>query len=55
MDSLTELFCLSGRASFSVCEIGLVDGVGEHDSELIGRLLPCLRWHLPVFLNVAQS
>lgn len=50
---------LRGRVSFFVCEVGLVDGVGEalaeHDSELIGRLLPCLRRHLPVFFNVAQG
>lgn len=36
----------AGRASFSVREVGLINGVGEalaeYDSELIGRLLASL-------------
>lgn len=42
-----------------MCWAGLVDGVGEalaeHDSELIGRLLPGLRRHLPGFFDIAQG
>lgn len=48
-----------GDDQFFVYEAGLVDSVGEalaeYHREWIGRLLPCLRWHLPVFFNVAQG
>ena len=43
----------------SVCEVSLVDGVGEslteHDGELIGRLRPRSLGQLPVFFNISQG
>lgn len=49
-----QKFCVL-RSVKQISAQGVGEALAEQNGELVGRLLPGDRWHLPVFLDIPQG